>query len=204
MAQFDKRIDAYIGKTADFGKPILNFLRSAVHKACPDVQETIKWGFPHFEYEGKILCAMASFRSHCAFIFRLGSLMKDPHGLLQTAGKKSGMGHFGQIRNLKDLPGEKVLIQYIKEAMALAETGAKVPRTKIPATKEIEVPEDFLKILSKNSKAYSNFENSSYSHKKEYVEWINDAKRTETRKRRMATAVEWLEAGKGRNWKYVK
>jgi uncharacterized protein YdeI (YjbR/CyaY-like superfamily) len=204
MVQFDKRIDAYVENARDFAKPILNYLRSAVHKACPDVRETIKWGSPHFEYEGKILCAMASFHSHSAFVFRLGSMMKDPRGLMQTTGEKTGMGHFGRIKDVKDLPTEKVLIQYIKEAMSLTEMGVKVPKAKASARKELVVPDDFIKVLKKNKMAYANFQDFTYSNKKEYVEWITEAKTSETRDKRIATSVEWLEEGKARNWKYMK
>jgi uncharacterized protein YdeI (YjbR/CyaY-like superfamily) len=203
MAKVDKRIDAYIDSARDFAKPILIYIRSAVHKACPLVVETIKWGMPHYEYEGKILCGMAAFKEHCAFMFRLGSLMKDPEGIMETAGGKTGMGHFGQIRDVKDLPSEKVFMRYVREAMALTKKGAMPPKAKAPA-KDLAVPDDFLRILKKNKSAYTNFEKFSHSHKKEYVEWITEAKTPETRNKRMATAVEWLHQGKGRNWKYSK
>jgi uncharacterized protein YdeI (YjbR/CyaY-like superfamily) len=114
------------------------------------------------------------------------------------------MGHFGQIKDLKGLPSEKVLIQYIKEAMALTEMGVKVPRAKTAARTELDVPEDFIKGLKKNKTAYNHFDGFSYSQKKEYVEWITEAKTAETRNKRIATAVEWLEEGKARNWKYMK
>src|SRR5687767_5685261 len=107
MVKKDKRIDDYIARSQDFAKPILKNLRTLVHKACPDAEETIKWGFPHFEYRGKILCSMASFKEHCAFGFRLGSIMHDPKGLMKPTGNDSGMGHFGKIKSLKDLPSEK-------------------------------------------------------------------------------------------------
>jgi len=204
MATFDKRIDAYVENARDFAKPILNYIRSAVHKACPDVQETIKWGSPHFEYEGRILCAMASFTSHCAFVFRLGSMMKDPGGLMQTGKDKTGMGHFGQVRDVKDLPGEKILIQYIKEAMSLTEMGVKVPKAQAAGRKKLVVPVDFMNMLKKNKSAYITFEALSYSHKKEYIEWITEAKRDETRNRRLQSTIELLKKGKDLNWKYVK
>lgn len=203
MAPFDRRIDDFIEKAQDFAKPILNYLRTAVHKACPHVQETIKWGMPYFQYEGKNLCGMASFKEHCAFVFPLGAVMTDPAGLMQTSGEKTGMGHFGKIRSLNDLPAEKILMQYIREAMSLTETGARIPKKK-SAQKKLVVPEDFMKLLKKNMKALATFENFSYSHKKEYVEWIAEAKRAETRSRRMATALEFLEAGRDLSWKYKK
>jgi len=203
MVKTDKRIDAYIARAQEFAKPILTHLRELVHEACPDVRENIKWGFPHFEYEGKILCSMASFKAHCAFGFRLGSLMKDPLGLMQPVGEKSGMGHFGKIESVSQLPKDRVLIQYIREAMALTEQGArKAPR--VAAKKELEVPDYFIKALKKDKDAYNTFKDFTYSDKKDYVEWISEAKTDETRNKRMATAVEWMREGKARNWKYKK
>ena len=204
MQHKDKRVDAYIENARDFAKPILSYLRSVVHKASPDVRETIKWGVPYFEYDGKMLCGMASFKEHCAFTFKLGAMMNDPKGLMETSPEKSGMGHFGKIRELKDLPSERVLVQYIKQAIALTEMGVKLPKAKPSALKEVAVPEDFMKLLKKNKASHRVFEAFSYSHKKEYVEWITEAKTPETRNKRMATALEWIGQGKGRNWKYGK
>lgn len=203
MTRSDKRIDDYIDKSKDFAKPILRYIRGTVHKACPDGNETIKWGVPHFEYEGRILCSMAAFKEHCAFSFRLASLMEDPGQIMETKGERSGMGHFGKIKSVKDLPAEKILIRYMKEAMSLTAQGARKPKPETPAVKTLVVPEDFIRILKKDKAAYKTFQAFSYSHQKEYVEWITEAKTPETRNRRMATAVEWLQKGKGRNWKYM-
>ena len=204
MPAYDPRIDDYISKSADFAKPILEYLRETIHKACPDVQETMKWSFPHFEYNGSILCSMASFKQHCTFGFWLGSLMNDPHGLLTPVGERTAMGHFGQIRSVKDLPSSKILSAYIKEAMALAEQGVKLPKTPKAASKKIETPPYFLAILKKNKKAFEHFERFSPSHKKEYVLWITEAKSEATRNKRMATAIEWLSDGKPKDWRYMK
>ena len=128
MPVIDPRIDEYISRSAEFAKPILSHLRSVVHKACPGVTETMKWSFPHFDYAGSILCSMASFKQHCTFGFWLGSLMPDPDKILSAVGEKTAMGHFGQIKSMKDLPSDKVLIKYIKEAMALNEKGIKIKK----------------------------------------------------------------------------
>lgn len=201
MLEKDKRIDLFISSSREFAQPILAHLRSVVHKASPEIRETIKWGMPHFEYAGKIVCSMAAFKEHCAFAFRQATLMKDPLKLLSTGEGKSGMGHFGQIKTLKDLPAEKILIQYIREAIELIEKGAKVPKSKV-SPKKIVVPKDFLALLKKNKVAHSVFLKFSQSNKRDYVEWITDAKTEETRNRRMKTAIEWLQEGKSRNWKY--
>jgi len=202
MQTIDPRIDEYIIKSADFAKPILTYLRALVHTACPKLKETIKWGFPHFEYADNILCSMAAFKQHCAFGFWLASLMQDPDQILE-AGKKTSMGHIGAIKSLNDLPLNKVLIKYIEEAMALIEKGVKPKKEKSAASKEIQIPSYFLDALKQNNKALTTFEDFSNSHKKEYLEWITEAKTEATRAKRIAAAIEWLQEGKSRNWKYM-
>jgi len=203
MAKKDPRIDLYISKSADFAKPILLHLRELVHIACPDVLETIKWSFASFDYQGP-MCSMAAFKQHCAFGFWKASLMKDK-ALIANAESESAMGHYGKITALKDLPSDKKIIAHIKEAMMLNEKGIKLPPKKVTtAKKETVVPVYFLKQLKKNKKAFATFESFSPSHKREYVEWIIEAKTDETKKRRMETAIEWMSEGKSRNWKYMK
>ncbi len=199
----DKRLDSYIVKSADFAKPILNHLRSLVHKACPEVEETIKWGMPFFDYKGAGLCNMASFKQHCAFGFWKASLMKDKT-LIENAKGETAMGHLGKITSLKDLPSDATLIRYIKEAMKLNDEGIKVEKKKPTRAKEVKPPDYFLKELKKNKAAQKTFEAFSPSNKKEYVQWISDAKTEETRKSRMTTAIAWMAEGKPRNWKYMK
>jgi uncharacterized protein YdeI (YjbR/CyaY-like superfamily) len=201
MPTKDFRLDAYIAQAADFAKPILRHLRKLVHRACPEVEETLKWGFPHFMHKG-MLCSMAAFRQHCAFGFWKGELI----GQVQEAGKQDqAMGHFGRITALSDLPADKVLIGYAQEAVQLNEAGVKLPgRTRSKEKKEVIVPDYLMAALKKNTKARTIFENFAYSHKKEYVEWITEAKREETRAQRLATAVAWMAQGKPRNWKYAK
>lgn len=201
MGQKDARVDAYIERSAF--APILQHLRGLVHKTCPQATETIKWGFPHFEYKG-ILCSMASFKQHCSFGFWKAAIMDDPHGVLQTVGK-TAMGHFGQITDINNLPPDKTIIAYIKAAMKLNEEGINVVKPKTAAEKkELVVPDYFQKALAKNKKALKTFEALNYSNKKDYIEWITEAKTTATKDKRMATALEWLAEGKVRNWKYVK
>lgn len=205
MKNTDSRIDDYILRSADFAKPILSHLRALIHKACPDVQETMKWSFPHFVYNGNIVCSMASFKQHCAFGFWLGSQLKDPYKVLSAVGEKTAMGHFGQIRSINDLPSNKIIAEYIKEAMELNEKGVKVKKTlKAASAIPIEVPGYFSDELKKNKTASANFEKLSPSHKKEYLQWITEAKTEATRNKRMATAIDWIAEGKGRNWKYER
>jgi uncharacterized protein YdeI (YjbR/CyaY-like superfamily) len=198
MATKDPRIDAYIAKSADFAKPILKHLRKAVHAGCPQVVETIKWSMPHFDYKG-VMCGMAAFKEHCAFGFWKADLILNRDN--QT--EKSGMGSFGCIKSVADLPAEKTLIGYVRKAAALNEAGIKAPgRTQPKKRAPIPVPDDFLAALKKNAKARKTFENFAPSHRREYLEWITEAKREETRKERMAKTLKLLAEGKSLHWKY--
>jgi len=197
MGTRDPRIDAYIAKSGEFARPILTHLREAVHRACPVVEETMKWSAPHFMYEG-MLCGMASFKAHCAFGFWKGSLIVD------DGRSKEAMGHFGRITSLDQLPSKKVLTGYIRKAMELNEKGIKSPtRSKREAKPEAKVPKDLAAALGKNKKARATFDNFTRSHRREYIEWITEAKTEATRQRRLETAIEWMAEGKSRNWKYI-
>ncbi len=201
MAELNKKVDAYIEKSAEFAKPILNHFRTVVHKAHPDIEETIKWQMPFFEHKGTI-CNMAAFKQHCAIGFWKASLMKDPHKIF-SKDPEAAMGQLGKITSLNDLPSDKILIDYIREAVKLNEEGVKVEKKSIER-KELVIPSYFISALKKNKNAKVQFENFSYSHKKEYIEWITEAKTETTRNKRIATAIEWIAEGKGRNWKYEK
>src|SRR5437868_75375 len=194
----NKKVDTYIAKSADFAKPILTHLRELVHKACPEVEEVIKWGFPNFDYKG-VMCNMAGFKQHCSFGFWKASLMNDPKGLLQ-ANDKGGMGNFDRITSLKDLPSDKILLDFLRQAVALNELGVRRKVKVTPkGTKTIDTPDYFEKALKKNKIARDIFENFAYSHRKEYIQWFEEAKTEETRSKRIAQAIEWISEGKGRN-----
>ena len=199
MGQRDARIDAYIAKSADFARPILTHLRELVHAACPECEETLKWSAPSFTYRGKILCGMAAFKQHAAFGLWQGAMIVGSDGRRLD----DAMGQFGRITRIADLPGKRELAGYIKQAMKLIEEGAKRPVAKKAAPKPpVEAPEDLLAALRTNAKARATYEGFPPSCKREYVEWITEAKRAETRAKRVAQTVEWLAEGKRRNWKY--
>ncbi len=201
MSQYDPRIDAYIEKAAPFAQPILNHLRELIHQHCPDAVETLKWSMPHFEYNKRLLFGMAAFKQHMAFNFWLGSVMADTYGLLQRD-EKTPMSTLGKITSIKDLPSDKILAHYIKESVKLTDEGVKKPKKEKTEVSAIEVPDYFQQALNKNKKAKAAFDNFPPSHKKEYLEWIIDAKREETRQKRIEQALEWMAEGKSRHWKY--
>lgn len=202
MATKDTRVDAYIAKARPFAQPILLHLRKLVHAAVPEVEETMKWSFPHFDVDG-MMCSMAAFKEHCAFGFWKASLMSDPHKIMGDV-SETAMGHFGRITSMRDLPSEKILTAYIKEAAALNKDGVKLPARPKTPKKTPKAPAYFLAAVKQNKKAYAAYEAFSPSHKAEYIEWITEAKSEETRNRRIKTMLEWLEEGKPRNWKYMK
>jgi len=199
MSKKDPRIDAYIAKSAEFAKPILKHLRKVIHAGCPNVEETMKWSMPHFDYKG-VMCGMAAFKEHCAFGFWKGELISGGEKKVE----QDAMGHFGRITSLADLPNEKTLTSYVRKAAELNEKGVQAPwRTRQKKKPPLTIPDYFSAALKKNAEARKTFETFSTSQRREYVEWVTEAKREETRKQRLATSMEWLAEGKVRNWKYL-
>lgn len=197
------QVDAYIAKAAPFAQPILEKIRDAFHAASPDIEETMKWSAPFFDYKG-VLGNMAAFKNHVSWGFWKAQLMKDPHKLLSPSGE-SGTMFGGKASDVKDLPSKKVLVEYVKEAMRLNEEGVKIKRA--PSTRSdtpLEIPADLAGALKKDKKAKAAFDGFSPSQKREYVEWLVDAKQEATRAKRLATAMEWIAEGKTRHWKYQK
>jgi hypothetical protein len=199
MGQPDPRVDAYIRNAAPFAQPILMHLRAVVHEACPDVEETWKWSFPHFDYKG-IFCSMAAFKSHATFGFWKGSLLAEQ----LPAVEEKAMGQFGRIRSIDDLPPKRTLVRIIKAAARLNDEGLTVPRAPRTTAAAARPPADLKAALAKNARAAATFMQFSPSHRREYIEWIVGAKQAATRERRLATAMTWLAEGKPRNWKYMK
>lgn len=199
MGQRDARIDAYIAKSAEFARPILNHLREVVHSACPECEETLKWSAPSFTYRGKILCSMAAFKQHATFGLRQGAMVVGSGG----SNLDDAMGQFGRLTRIGDLPGKRQLGGYIRQAMKLIDDGVKRPSTKDSKPKPpLSVPDDLASALRKNAKARATFDAFPPSSRREYVEWITEAKREQTRQKRLEQTIEWLAAGKRRNWKY--
>lgn len=192
------KIDAYIAKSAPFARPILIELRARVHKACPVVEEDLKWSMPSFQYKGKILCGMAAFKAHASFGFWRREVAAG------TAEKEhDAMGQFGKLTDVKQLPPKAEFTRMVKAAMALIDSDAPATAaTRKHPRPTLDMPDDFLAAMKKNKAALKTFEGFSPSNKRDYIEWVIEAKREETRNKRIAQAVEWLAEGKTRNWKY--
>lgn len=198
MGRRDERVDAYIAKAPEFARPILTHLRAVVHQACPDVEETLKWSMPAFEYKG-LLCGFAAFKKHATFGFWKGKLIVDTKG----RDLESAMGQFGCLTSVKDLPPKRELMGYVKKAMALNDAGVTVKRAVKPKA-ALKMPADLKAALARSRKADANWDEFPPGAKRDYLEWVLEAKQEATRARRIATTVEWVAAGKKRNWKYEK
>ncbi len=200
MASYDKSVDAYIARSEPFARSILEHLRALVHRVCPTCEEKIKWSFPHFDYKDKMLCSMAAFKEHASFGFWKESLLDDPQKVLA---RNDGMGSIGKLRSLADLPSDAVLTDFIRQAMKLNDEGTVVAKPKSAPVSV--VPPDYLtKALKKNPAAKRTFDAFSPSNKREYIDWLTEAKTEATREKRLATALAWMAEGKIRNWKYLK
>ena len=200
MGTRDARVDEYIAKSPEFAKPILKYIRDTVHAAVPEVEETMKWSVPHFDYKGT-MANMAAFKAHCALGFWKGTLVTG-----KMPKSEESAGSMGRIESLQDLPKKKELTALFKKAASLNDEGVKSPTRGVARTPkpELPTPDDLAKALGKNKKAKAAFDAFSPSHRREYIEWITEAKAEETRKRRLEQAIEWMGEGKSRNWKYER
>lgn len=202
MGTRDPRVDAYIARSAPFAQPILEHWRALVHETLPDVEEAIKWGMPFFMVKGRMLGNMAAFKAHCAIGFWKGDQVVGAESKSDEA-----MGQLGRLTSLADLPPKKTLVGYLKSATALREAP---PAAKQAAAKKkvpkppVVVPPWLAAALERDPKARATFDAFPPSHRREYVEWLVEAKTEATREKRLATALEWLAEGKARNWKYEK
>ncbi len=195
---------SYIQNAAPFAQPILLYIQELVMKVCPEAEVKIKWSFPCFIYKGKMLCSMAAFKNHCSFGFWLTEQLHDPHGYLLPNNDKSAMGNLGRITSIADIPEESVMVDFICQTMILIDNGAKLSRKKNTEPKPLIIPEELEIALQSSAKAGNVFLAFSTSHKREYAEWIMEAKTTATKEKRVAQAIAMMEEGKSRNWKYEK
>lgn len=200
LPNFTPSVTNYIEKAAPFAQPVLHYLRSLIHKTCPQIEECIKWGFPHFTYKNEIVCSFAAFKQHCAFTFWRAGVITS---LAEIAINNEGMGQLGKIKSKLDLPNENQLVNCIIEAIQLIEKGVKPAKSAKQKNNEpIILPAYFSSLLAEFPTAKEKFLSMSNSHQKEYVEWITEAKTETTRNTRMQTCIKWVLEGKGRNWQY--
>lgn len=195
-------VDQYILKAEPFAQPILNHMRELVHAVCPEVEEKMKWSMPFFEYKGDVMCHMAAFSKHAVFGFWKASLMNEPV-LMENAASESAMGHIGKVSSLKDLPSDKKMIAWIKKAMKLNEQGIKIKRVTAAQSMPDE-PDYFTKAIKANKNAAATWKSATPGYKKEYINWLLEAKTQATREKRLLDAIAWISEGKSRNWKYMR
>ncbi len=203
MKNENKEVMAYITKANDFARPILIYIRELIHDTCPGVEESIKWGTPHFSYKGDTLCMLAGFKQHCSFSLYKAELMKAAAIADSVkAGKK--FGYLDKIKSMEELPSKKVLVSYLKEAMAINESGSKKLIVRQATPKAIEMPGYFADALAKNPAVKKIYDSKSDSFRKEYIVWLADAKTPATQEKRLEQAMQWIAEGKGRFWQYAK
>lgn len=197
-----QQVDNFIDNAAEFAQPVLIYMRELIHEACPQVVESIKWGMPSFDYKGPLI-VMGAFKNHMAINFWKAQLMADSENIFVKSGQSKGT--FGKINSINQLPPREILMAYIFEAIDLNEKGIKITKTKKEqVAKELPIPEDFLNALNSNPLAMSNFQQMSPSQRKEYINWIIEAKREVTRISRIEKAIIQLLEKKSRDWKYLK
>ncbi|TIS96872.1 YdeI/OmpD-associated family protein [Mesorhizobium sp.] len=197
------KVDAYAEQAKDFAKPILAHLRGLIHATCPEVVEEVKWGIPHFDYRGEMMCIFAAYNKHCSFSFWKDSLMADVR-LRRNTELAAAKRFMGNLASLGDLPADFELIAWIKEAMSLNDRGVKVPPRKSKDPKEVEIPAAFAAALAAKPEIKTIFDSKSASFQKEYNIWIGEAKTDGTRVKRIEESLSWIIEGKGRFWKYAK
>jgi len=203
MPTSNPRVDRYIAEAAEFAQPLLARYRSMVRRANPEIEETIKWSMPFFVYKGANICHMAAFKAHCAVGFWRKEIRPQIEAKYGT--REEAMGHFGRITKPSDLPAERDVVNFVRASVALVDAGT--PRTQSGAAKKpraVPVPADLAAALKNDARAQTKFAAFAPSHRREYIAWITAAKRPETRATRIATTVEWVGAGKTRNWKYER
>jgi len=192
----EPRIDAYIAKAQPFAQTILNHIRKRVHAAVPEAEEVMKWSAPAFVLDGKILIVMAAFKAHAALNFWRGQEIGD------GSAKAGAMGQFGKLQSISDLPDDDELDALIREAAALSRTAPAPRKTKHEPKAAPELHPDFALALAVAPKAKATLDGFPPSARRDYFEWISEAKQDATRQKRIANAIEWLNEGKRRHWKY--
>ncbi len=192
----EPRIDDYIAKAQPVARPILERVRERVHAVLPDVEETIKWSMPSYTLGGKIVLITAAFKAHTALNFWRGQELRGDEA------EADAMGQFGKIKSLEELPSDAELDRLIRNAAELAKNAPAPRKPKHEPKPEPAMHPDFEAALAKAPKAKATFDAFAPSCRREYLEWVGEAKRDETRAKRVATTIEWLSEGKKRNWKY--
>lgn len=197
------KVDSYLEKAEAFARPILRHLRALIHATCPKVVEEMKWGIPHFDYHGEMMCIIASYKKHCSFSFWKDSLMSDER-LKGNSGLPAAKRYMGSLTSLADLPSDRQVSTWIREAMSLNERGIQLPRRKSEGPKAVAIPTAFSNELAANPRINAIFQGKSASFQKEYNVWIGQAKTDATRGKRIEEALAWIAEGKGRFWKYAR
>ncbi|MCB0792148.1 MAG: DUF1801 domain-containing protein [Flavobacteriales bacterium] len=197
-----ERINSHIAEQDEWKRRLMVRLRQLIHQVDPGIEETWRWNGPHFDRNG-IMLGMSAHKTCVSIWFHKGALLKDPRRLFEPLEKDEAKGM--RVYKLKesDAIDEKAFTELVKQAVKLNEDGVKLSEAK-PARKTLVVPPELESVLKKDQHAMTNWEGFSYSKKKDYIEWVTDAKREETRKRRIAQAFQLIRDGLALNERYEK
>ncbi|GAB2541876.1 DUF1801 domain-containing protein [Rufibacter soli] len=189
-AQQEEKIDAFFTNAPAFAKPICEKLRLAIDEADPALKPSWKWGTPVYEKAGaSMVCAISVHKQHVNLTFFQGAQVPDTYGVFTTGldGKNMRTIRFTEVGQVK----EEQIVEYVRAATLVKpdKSGKSTERS------VIEIPEDLKQALA-HAKQLEKFEQMAYTHRKEYVRWVSEAKRQETRDGRITKTVERITEGK--------
>lgn len=189
-------IDQGIAEMEPFAQIICKKLRKLILSADTAIIEDWKWG-PNYYLDGMV-CGFWGFKKHVTLTFFQGALLKDKKKVLLENPGNVHNRHM-KFTDVKEV-NEKLIMEYLFEAIDNNRKGHKILETK---EKIVDVPEDVQKAFKK-AKVLAYFEGLAFTHRKEYVMWISDAKKEETRRKRITQAIEKLNQKQSLNDKYKK
>ncbi|MFB9862360.1 DUF1801 domain-containing protein [Rufibacter immobilis] len=189
-AQSEEKIEAFFANAPAFAQPICAKIRQAIATADPALKPSWKWNAPVYEKAGAgMVCAIGVFKQHVNLSFMQGVLLPDPHQLFTSSQDAKAMRSvkFTEASQVQ----EPLLVEYLKAATQLKPGTA----AKSAERNTIDLPDDLKQALTQAGQL-ENFEKMAYTHRKEYVRWVTEAKRAETRTSRLQKTVERISEGK--------
>jgi uncharacterized protein YdeI (YjbR/CyaY-like superfamily) len=191
-----KSVDTYIMESGSWMNTLLE-LRELMLIA--GFEETVKWGIPVYCLENKNLVGLAYFKSYAGLWFFQGAFLNDKGGVLVSGTE----GQTKAQRQLRIYPNEKLktalIKRFIKETVTNHKAGVHLVKAK---PKETILPEELKTALSQNKIAHKKFALLAPYKKREFADYISQAKRVETKKARLEKILPMIEEGRGLNDKF--
>src|SRR5438270_1264994 len=186
MRRVARDVNDSLANAPEGTRPILVRLRRIFRQASPKLEEAIKWGVPCYLFKGPV-GGFAAYKQHVSWGLWKSRALNDPEGLLGRG--VSVMA--GKITKVSEIPPAAKIIALIEQVIALNEAGIKSPKPPEP-----ELPADFAAAMKKAGKAARHYAAFTPARKWQYVNWVTQAKRAETRAKRIEIAVERIGEGK--------